>query len=223
MRHLAASGTMEFGDYAWLCQPSSGIRAWAIFFVVLIFGSEGMLFVSTLSKWLSFIGLSVLVIVILTSDLSALIMEGDIEKLQQLARGNLWGILTLTFLMMFLQNFITIVPLILLITVNVTLFGFGYGYLWSWLSSVLASSLVFLLTRYWLHNWLMSRVNESVRQRVERNGLLYVLACRLIPVMPSSLINMAAGASSIRFGHFVVGTLIGNCLFMLAVAGSPSG
>lgn len=174
---------------------------------------------STLSKWLSFIGLSVLVIVILTSDLSALIMEGDIEKLQQLARGNLWGILTLTFLMMFLQNFITIVPLILLITVNVTLFGFGYGYLWSWLSSVLASSLVFLLTRYWLHNWLMSRVNESVRQRVERNGLLYVLACRLIPVMPSSLINMAAGASSIRFGHFVVGTLIGNCLFMLAVAG----
>jgi len=179
--------------------------------------------VSTLLRALSFMIIVIIIVIVFTSDLPRLIADGDIEGLQQLARGNLWGMLLVTFLIMLLQNLVTVVPLILLVTVNAALFDFAYGYIWSWISSVVAGSIVFMLTRYWLQRWLMGKVNESIMQRIERNGLLYVLGCRLIPIMPSSLINMAAGASSIRYGQFLLGSLIGNFLFMSALAGVTLG
>jgi uncharacterized membrane protein YdjX (TVP38/TMEM64 family) len=45
---------------------------------------------------------------------------------------------------------------------------------------------------------------------MERSGFLYVLFGRLIPVIPSSLINMGAGVSKIRFRPFLFATLLGK-------------
>lgn len=169
-------------------------------------------------KILSFIGILIIAIIIATSELPQLIISGDVESLRQAASDNLPMMMLLTFLVMQLQNLVTAVPLILLVTVNVALFGFWQGYMWSWLASVIAATVVFLLTRYWLQSWLMHKVKSSVRERIERNGFVYVFVCRLIPIMPSSLINMAAGVSTIRLYHFVIATLIGNLLFMSALA-----
>ena len=46
---------------------------------------------------------------------------------------------------------------------------------------------------------------EGVRKR----GLLAVVTFRLLPVAPFTLVNLAAGASGIRFADFLVGTVIG--------------
>jgi uncharacterized membrane protein YdjX (TVP38/TMEM64 family) len=176
-----------------------------------------------LFKIVSFIFIVIIAMVIFTSDISKLIINGDIEGLQDYVDGNIWQMLLFTFLVMLFQNFITVIPLILLVTINITLFGFVYGYLWSLASSVAAGSIVFLLTRYWLQNWLVSKVKLSILQRIEKYGFLYVLGCRIIPIMPSNLINMTAGASTIRYGHFFLATLIGNLLFLGAVAGVTFG
>lgn len=171
-----------------------------------------------LLRILSFIMILVAAAAVFSSELSRLILAGDIDGLQELARDHMVGMLLITLLIMMLQNLVTVVPLVLLVTVNTALFGFLYGFVWSWLSSVIGATVVFCLMRFWLQDVLMRRVNEAIRERIAQNGWLYVLVCRLIPVMPSSLINMAAGVSTIRLFHFVFATLVGNLLFMSALA-----
>lgn len=173
---------------------------------------------ATMLKLLSFIVIIAAAALLFMSELPQLVIQGDVDRLREVVSVRTGEMLLLTFLIMFLQNFITAVPLLLLVTVNVALFGFSFGYIWSWLSSVIAATLVFLLTRYWLQSWLMRKVKASLKDRIERNGFSYVLVCRLIPVMPSSLINMAAGASTIRLSHFLLSTLLGNLLYLAAVA-----
>jgi phosphatidylserine/phosphatidylglycerophosphate/cardiolipin synthase-like enzyme/membrane protein DedA with SNARE-associated domain len=54
-----------------------------------------------------------------------------------------------------------------------------------------------------------SRVNQLSR-RLARRGVIAIAAARLFPVAPFTLVNLVAGASHIRFRHFLIGTLIGN-------------
>lgn len=50
-----------------------------------------------------------------------------------------------------------------------------------------------------------ARALEGVRER----GLLAVVTCRVLPVAPASVVNLAAGASGIGLADFVLGSLIG--------------
>ena len=50
---------------------------------------------------------------------------------------------------------------------------------------------------------------ETVRERLRNRGVLAVAAIRVLPLAPFSLINLAAGASGIRFVDFLLGTMLG--------------
>ena len=49
----------------------------------------------------------------------------------------------------------------------------------------------------------------ALRPGLERDGFSYVLAMRLIPVMPFWLVNLAAGLCGVRPAHFALATLLG--------------
>lgn len=51
---------------------------------------------------------------------------------------------------------------------------------------------------------------ERMRPGLERDGFSYVLALRLIPVMPFWLTNLAAALAGVRLSHFAAATLIGT-------------
>jgi uncharacterized membrane protein YdjX (TVP38/TMEM64 family) len=48
------------------------------------------------------------------------------------------------------------------------------------------------------------------RRRLDRSGLLAVTSLRLIPALPFSLLNYAAGLSGVRFAPFLFGTVLGT-------------
>jgi uncharacterized membrane protein YdjX (TVP38/TMEM64 family) len=48
------------------------------------------------------------------------------------------------------------------------------------------------------------------RQRLDRSGLLAVTSLRLIPALPFSVLNYAAGLSGVRFTPFLLGTMLGT-------------
>jgi uncharacterized membrane protein YdjX (TVP38/TMEM64 family) len=48
------------------------------------------------------------------------------------------------------------------------------------------------------------------RRRLDRSGLLAVASLRLIPALPFSLLNYAAGLSGVRFAPFLFGTVLGT-------------
>ena len=48
------------------------------------------------------------------------------------------------------------------------------------------------------------------RRRLDRSGLLAVTSLRLIPALPFSLLNYAAGLSGVRFVPYLLGTVLGT-------------
>ena len=124
---------------------------------------------------------------------------------------------------MFVQNSFTIIPLILLLTINVTIFGFIYGYLWSWFTSVVASGFIFYAARNWFQELLLKNIGKRWQESVVEHGFMYVFTGRIFPLIPTSLINLAAGVSTVTFRDFLVATALGNLIYFFFLSLIPYG
>ncbi|MFP7296409.1 TVP38/TMEM64 family protein [Neobacillus niacini] len=124
---------------------------------------------------------------------------------------------------MLIQNSFTIIPLIIIITINYALFGFLNGLIWSWLTSIIAAGIWFLCSRYFFNDWVQKKTNPELLSKLEQNGLLFVFQARIIPFVPTSLINILSGLSSITFKHFIIGTIFGNLIFFFVLTLIPAG
>ena len=60
------------------------------------------------------------------------------------------------------------------------------------------------------------RVNQ-LGKRLARRGILTVVALRIVPIAPFTIINMVAGASHIRFRDFIIGNAVGLIPGVLAI------
>lgn len=156
-------------------------------------------------------------------DIFTFVMQGDLNALQLLLNENIVSILFITLVMMIIQNSLTIIPLIFLITLNIMVFGFFYGIIWSWITSVIAAVIVFISVRYYFQDLSLKRINKSLKEKIEKNGLLFVFIGRIFPFVPTSIVNIVAGVSSIEFKHFLVATSVGNLLFFSLLGLIPLG
>ncbi|MEQ1618517.1 MAG: TVP38/TMEM64 family protein [Terricaulis sp.] len=104
-------------------------------------------------------------------------------------------------------------PQFVLITALVAVFGPWLGFAYSWTGKVLACTLGFALGRRFGARMLAAhsgpRLSEFMRQ-LARRGFLVSALIRMTPTVPSVLINIAAGATPIRFWDFFFGTALGS-------------
>jgi uncharacterized membrane protein YdjX (TVP38/TMEM64 family) len=120
----------------------------------------------------------------------------------------------------FVAGGLILFPVTVLILVTALTFppvkGFTYA---------LAGSMVSALSVYWLGRMLGretvrrlagGRLNRLSRW-LGRRGLVAVMAVRLLPVAPFSVVNLVAGASLIRLRDFFLGTLLGLAPGVLAI------
>ncbi|MNI66296.1 TVP38/TMEM64 family inner membrane protein YdjZ [compost metagenome] len=119
---------------------------------------------------------------------------------------------------MTLQNLFTFIPLVLVITANIALFGFWKGYLFGCLCSVIGSTLIFLSIRHLFHDLFSNSKMQKIQNKVEKNGFLFVLSGRILPFMPTNLINIASALSSIKTMHFILATTAGNLIYGLVLS-----
>ncbi|WP_216828700.1 TVP38/TMEM64 family protein [Alkalihalobacterium elongatum] len=157
------------------------------------------------------------------TDIFTLIMEADFEGIQLLLNENTASLVFVTLFLMIVQNAFTIIPLILLISFNMVLFGFFYGVIWSWLTSVLAAVIIFIGVRYIFQDRLLKKFNNEMKEKVEENGLLYVFIGRVFPFVPTSLVNVVAGVSSIKLSQFIIATTCGNFIYFFLLGLLPMG
>jgi uncharacterized membrane protein YdjX (TVP38/TMEM64 family) len=59
---------------------------------------------------------------------------------------------------------------------------------------------------------------NKISRHLARRGVLAVIAIRIIPVAPFSIVNLVAGASHIRFRDFLLGTVIGELPGLLGIS-----
>jgi uncharacterized membrane protein YdjX (TVP38/TMEM64 family) len=92
------------------------------------------------------------------------------------------------------------------------LFGTMLGATLAVIGASLGAMVLFLAARYALADLFAARaapLMARIRPGLERDGLFYLLAIRLVPIFPFWLVNLAAAACGMRLLPFAVATLIG--------------
>lgn len=94
------------------------------------------------------------------------------------------------------------------------LFGAGTGVVLAVVATAVAAVLAFWLVRL-TGGGLVERFADRgpvvwARRRLDRSGLLAVTSLRLIPAIPFSVLNYAAGLSGVRFTPYLLGTVLGT-------------
>lgn len=104
------------------------------------------------------------------------------------------------------------VPKNVLSAVAGLLFGLVAGVLLVWLAALVGALVAFGLGRL-LGREAVERLTSTRVQRVDellaRRGVVAVILLRLVPVVPFTAINYAAGLTGIRLWQYVVGTAVG--------------
>jgi phospholipase D1/2 len=107
---------------------------------------------------------------------------------------------------------LAIMPVTMLIAVTVLAFGPWLGFPYSLTGILLSAAVTYgighLLGQRWVRRLAGARLNR-LSQRLAQRGVLAVMAVRIIPVAPFTIVNLVAGASHIRFRDFLLGTAIG--------------
>jgi uncharacterized membrane protein YdjX (TVP38/TMEM64 family) len=118
-------------------------------------------------------------------------------------------------LLVYVQTIVPFVPFIVVAGVNVLLYPSPWGFVVNYVMACLGALTAFLFARYYGHDRVTAKLNNyplalQFNKQMERSGFFYVLIGRLIPVIPSSLINLGAGITKVTFRQFLFGTLIGK-------------
>lgn len=119
---------------------------------------------------------------------------------------------------------LALVPVVFLIAATGLAFGPVLGPVYAMAGCLASASAAFAVGRWLGHGrverWGGSRFGRFTRAAA-RNGTLAVFLIRKVPA-PFALVNVAIGASAIRYREFVIGTTLGMCAFVIALAGFGS-
>ena len=126
------------------------------------------------------------------------------------SKGEPWAFVVVVAV--FVLGGVMVFPLNIMILAAAATFGPWFGILYSALGALCSAALMHTvgarlgkeaLARLLGQRW--ERALEGIRSR----GLLTVVTLRVMPVAPFTLVNLAAGASGIRFADLMLGSLIG--------------
>ena len=131
------------------------------------------------------------------------------------------------FALLVAVNFIPVIPIPVIAAAAGAVFHFWVAFLVAWGGAAVGAILKFLLERVLLQRHLLKlsgrfRISQTVLAFLEQHGFTAILITRMIPVFPSSVINLAGAVAKIPIRTFVVATLMGKLPTMLAftLAGS---
>lgn len=83
--------------------------------------------------------------------------------------------------------------------------------------SLLSATTFFLLGRFVIGTFVAKRASNRMLRAVQGAGLEHIIALRIMPVLPFTLINLSAGAFGVPFRTFFLGTALGMAPGILAV------
>ncbi|MCO6412473.1 MAG: VTT domain-containing protein, partial [Thiogranum sp.] len=104
------------------------------------------------------------------------------------------------------------VPLTVLAVLGGLAFGGVLGFTYVMLAALASAALAFVAGHFLSHdavNRLSGDRLKRLSRRLADRGVLAVAVLRLIPVAPFTVFNLVAGASHVKFRHFLLGSVIG--------------
>lgn len=113
---------------------------------------------------------------------------------------------------LFVLGSLVVFPVTVMIALTAMTFGPWLGFLYAVAGSLAGAAVSYRLGvvvgRGFLRGLMGRRLNR-ISLALGRRGVLSVIALRMVPVAPFTMINMVSGVSHIRFADFLLGTLLG--------------
>ncbi|MBC7543317.1 MAG: TVP38/TMEM64 family protein [Candidatus Sericytochromatia bacterium] len=126
------------------------------------------------------------------------------------ARYGVWGPLVYTVVK--LVTMVLMLPLVPVAIVAGVLYGFVWGLLLNLVTTVIGAAMSFAIGRRLGRQAIQSRLKgrwQGFDKGFQENGLVYIAAARLTPVMPFGGTSYMAAVSSISWRDFLIGTAVG--------------
>jgi len=151
--------------------------------------------------------------------LAEIVTPDRIRHVLASARDNPWApVLVLTA---YLIAGVVAFPVNVLILATAAVFGPWYGFAYSALG-VFTSAFLIYFVGAWLGKATVERLLGPKLRRVlegaRKRGVLVVVAFRVVPVAPGTVVNLALGASGIGFADFAIGSVVGMTPGLLLVS-----
>ncbi|MCS7459423.1 TVP38/TMEM64 family protein [Paenibacillus doosanensis] len=141
--------------------------------------------------------------------------EWNVRHLSDILQS--WGLLghVAGMMLAYLQTVLPFIPFVIVAGANVLIFGLWLGFAVNYVMAVLGAVSTFLVARNYARGWVEKKLEkyayiEKFNQKLEQNGFLYIAVSRVIPVLPSFGINLAAAVMKVRTRDFVLGTMVGK-------------
>jgi phosphatidylserine/phosphatidylglycerophosphate/cardiolipin synthase-like enzyme/uncharacterized membrane protein YdjX (TVP38/TMEM64 family) len=153
------------------------------------------------------------------TSLSEMIARERVQDLLAATRGSVLA--PLLVLAAFLVGGAIAFPVTVLIVATAATFGPWLGFFYAAMG-VFASALAMYCVGAWLGRDVMrpliGRRWKRIRDEIEARGILAVATIRVVPIAPFTLVNLIAGACSIRLLDYLAGTLIGMLPGLVAIS-----
>lgn len=153
------------------------------------------------------------------TSLSDFANAGRISTLLSAYSQSFWG--PLFTIAAFVVGGLIVFPVLVLIAATAAALGPWLGFATAMAGVLLSALLLFAIGRFLGRERLqrlLGRRAARIQERVVGKGILAVVVIRMIPIAPFSLVNVAAGASTLPLRDFMLGTLLGMMPGILAMA-----
>jgi len=144
--------------------------------------------------------------------------ERLVAQLQAMGDG-LWAPLVL--LGAYLLGSLVVFPVTVLIVVTGLMYPPLVAFPFALTASLLSAALTYAIGRHAgaqpLRKLMGQRINR-VRRALSRHGVISVAVLRMVPIAPFTVMNLAAGASQIRFVDYIAGTFLGMAPGILVIS-----
>ncbi|GAA4856754.1 hypothetical protein GCM10023310_39830 [Paenibacillus vulneris] len=141
--------------------------------------------------------------------------EWNVRHLSDILQS--WGLLghLAGAILAYVQTVVPFVPFVVVAGANVLLFGMWAGFAVNYTMSVLGAITAFWVARNFARDWVEKKLEHyeyigKFNQKLEQNGFLYIAISRIIPILPSFAINLAAAVMKVRTRDFILGTMVGK-------------
>ncbi|MBP8819622.1 MAG: TVP38/TMEM64 family protein [Syntrophomonadaceae bacterium] len=127
-----------------------------------------------------------------------------------------FGILAplVAFLFFMVQAALPVFPYVILAAAGGLLFGFKMGFLLSWLGALVGACLAYWICKLVGGEWAAQKIKErwgyDVKQVNGEMAFWSIVIARIVPVVPTPIINVAAALGGVPFWNFFFSSAIGK-------------
>ena len=148
-------------------------------------------------------------------ELFALLASGDIPATVEYIGSFGEGAIVFAFLLTLFTNALGFPPAVIFSTANVILFGIVPGIILSCVAETVGVTIAFVLMRFYFREAAEKAIAKSpflakVDQYSGSKGFIIMLIARMVPYLPSAVMNAVGALSSIRLRDYVLASLVGK-------------